>query len=54
MQEKLLPFAQYVKLNVEELGKANTANIVRTLYSKPVRLVAEKLNHKRYLIGAKI
>lgn len=41
--DKLLPHVSYIKLDVAELGQAKTAEVLRGLYTLPVRLVAEKV-----------
>jgi EAL and modified HD-GYP domain-containing signal transduction protein len=39
----MLPYADYVKLDVAELGQTGAAEVVRGLYTQPVTLVAEKV-----------
>ena len=40
---KLLPFATYIKLDVDKLGEANTSKIVASLKGKPIKLIALKV-----------
>lgn len=44
---KLLPYADFIKLDVAELGEARTTEIVRGLRTQPAKLIAEKVetNH---------
>lgn len=43
---QLLPFADYIKLDVAMLGKDKTTELLRGLYTQPARLVAEKVESR--------